>query len=823
MKLNYKIVITILIAILALVGCNKEKNPLDNMLFKPSDNSVSFSSTPDNWGATKGDVINSNNFNNFDVYAYYTKDKEFSSADVELAPLMYNQKVERTKTDGSWSNWSYSPTKYWPNNDNDKISFFAFSPFNAISKPVTEQEENYPTFSYTHTSLSIETVDLLYSTKFNKTKPTDGSGVEFNMQRLMSRVNLYGGCINRPSIENYAKAGEVDVKYYISNITFFGVSNKIDYKYDETNSNETAPLYNWGTAQGKINYTASQGNVLKEIPSPNNQITDDNQIPDITENDFTTYTDVCKENKGILFLPQNAEDMTLQIIISKRYKKYVYDEVNKKYTTNVIQYGTADAAGAIVPSDPNYTGDAIFETVFESANDISVPTPNNKGIFESGDWINMYFTFDASRVSEDYIVPMTLFAKPYKWTEADVPSDIHKNIYIYNSKQDLEVKQDDTPVDFMICTNYAYSLLSPHSREELDGSTTTSRGFIFSDATKVTDTDPNDNTIAYKYRYNNKEFDLSITKSTRTKEGLYVSSVIGGDDSYGVNKEGTDPVYIFSLNIDYDELTALGEFRDVIGVEMISDGGGMITQNFPINVKLAAQKPTITDPDAKDEKDTDDFKDGNVIHLGETYNEDNKYKNENEAKADAILDMLEEGYTTIYFEDAYNKANLKNILTKIGEELANDGIDPADQTFSLNLTEVTGMGTDFSSGLFNDNDYINVIRLPSSVKVLKEGSFANCNNLTMVIIGSIEAPSEDADTIITGAFSNCTNLKTIMVYSKNDKVKLESNNSVLSNGEKEIQDSNAYITYIDGTKQDGLFLFGDIPDNLASYTKIITN
>ena len=67
--------------------------------------------------------------------AYYTgqdsylKDKTDYTVDYDF---MLNQKVTNTGNfaDGSYdADWTYSPLKYWPNNDGDKLTFFAYSPY----------------------------------------------------------------------------------------------------------------------------------------------------------------------------------------------------------------------------------------------------------------------------------------------------------------------------------------------------------------------------------------------------------------------------------------------------------------------------------------------------------------------------------------------------------------------------------------------------------------------------------------------------------------------------------------------------------------------
>lgn len=73
----------------------------------------------------------------FGVFAYYTQDKDYDAVGDQTPNWMYNQKV---KWDGA-SAWTYSPLKYWPNDNGkaddkgstgtttSKVSFFAYAPF----------------------------------------------------------------------------------------------------------------------------------------------------------------------------------------------------------------------------------------------------------------------------------------------------------------------------------------------------------------------------------------------------------------------------------------------------------------------------------------------------------------------------------------------------------------------------------------------------------------------------------------------------------------------------------------------------------------------
>lgn len=71
----------------------------------------------------------------FGVFAYYNGTANHDNGD--KPNFMYNQKV--TSTDGS--DWTYTPVKYWPNNTNDQVSFFAYAPYsNGSTNNITLDE-----------------------------------------------------------------------------------------------------------------------------------------------------------------------------------------------------------------------------------------------------------------------------------------------------------------------------------------------------------------------------------------------------------------------------------------------------------------------------------------------------------------------------------------------------------------------------------------------------------------------------------------------------------------------------------------------------------
>ncbi|MEL5896412.1 fimbrillin family protein, partial [Bacteroides sp. GD17] len=71
----------------------------------------------------------SDSYGGFGVMGYHTGTSNWETAKLTATPgFMHNQLVKWDATSGS-GKWTYSPVKYWPNNLNDKISFFAYAPY----------------------------------------------------------------------------------------------------------------------------------------------------------------------------------------------------------------------------------------------------------------------------------------------------------------------------------------------------------------------------------------------------------------------------------------------------------------------------------------------------------------------------------------------------------------------------------------------------------------------------------------------------------------------------------------------------------------------
>jgi len=153
----------------------------------------------------------------FGVFAYYTQNTAYASANVE-PNFMWNQNV--TSTD-SGVNWTYAPVKYWPNNDSntannsatwtDKVFFFAYAPFAPVDvankatgstgaavgitkvtgNATTISTEN-PTITYVVATNPAESVDFMYNDTDHIDMAKQGvtAKVDFNFKHALTRLGF---------------------------------------------------------------------------------------------------------------------------------------------------------------------------------------------------------------------------------------------------------------------------------------------------------------------------------------------------------------------------------------------------------------------------------------------------------------------------------------------------------------------------------------------------------------------------------------------------------------------------------------------------------
>lgn len=167
-------------AAIAATGCSSE---LENAA-ELKGNAIEFGTYVGRDANSRATVLNEAGLqaSGFGVFAYYTAQTDY--ADGAPANFMNNQKVEFT------TDWTYSPLKYWPNNPGDKVTFFAYAPYNVAGAVLTP---NAGTITFTVADAVADQKDLTVSgaseTK-NLTKQAFTGKVNFNFKHVLARVGL---------------------------------------------------------------------------------------------------------------------------------------------------------------------------------------------------------------------------------------------------------------------------------------------------------------------------------------------------------------------------------------------------------------------------------------------------------------------------------------------------------------------------------------------------------------------------------------------------------------------------------------------------------
>lgn len=287
------------------------------------------------------------------VFAYYTGQSDWDPATHNVANFMKNQKV--TLTDG---NYTYSPIKYWPNNPGDKVSFFAYAPYNANASVGSYTTNGFTLTGFTVTDNVKTHQDLLY-VKDNKTlnleRPKVTDKVTFNFAHALARIG-FSATFKVDDKENGTGLDD-NTKITINRVALSSANgtDKLFYSSGDLSvTKETSGFkINWNNYSGNDQRIASftlnttknnfgtEGNVLQTKVDPKtskiNQLNGNDSfimiIPqNLTETDITITVEYEVETTDTN-LPDNKS--TITNTISNTLKGFNF-EAGKAYTYNLI-------------------------------------------------------------------------------------------------------------------------------------------------------------------------------------------------------------------------------------------------------------------------------------------------------------------------------------------------------------------------------------------------------------------------------------------------------------------------------------------------------
>lgn len=147
--------------------------------------------------AMKEDPDDADKYGGFGIMGYYTGQEAFDNVKTTVTPsYMHNQKVGWNKTG---SVWAYSPVKYWPNAKGDKISFFAYAPYEpnystggktgVVTSGIAEKGIPSITFSVKEEKDLKKMVDLVVASQIDQEYKEDKGGkIDFKFEHTLSRI-----------------------------------------------------------------------------------------------------------------------------------------------------------------------------------------------------------------------------------------------------------------------------------------------------------------------------------------------------------------------------------------------------------------------------------------------------------------------------------------------------------------------------------------------------------------------------------------------------------------------------------------------------------
>ena len=162
--------------------------------------------------------------------------------------FMWNQKIQYTENVG----WNYSPLKYWPTKENDKISFFAYAPYSENQtdgdygiKLSNNAVVGIPTITFTVQDKVEDMVDLVTDVRYNTTHDDAkqanpaGNEVVFNLNHELTRVTM------KAIVDERATVDASDTRVVITSV-------KLNEAKSQLYKSETYTFANINDADGSI-------------------------------------------------------------------------------------------------------------------------------------------------------------------------------------------------------------------------------------------------------------------------------------------------------------------------------------------------------------------------------------------------------------------------------------------------------------------------------------------------------------------------------------------------------------------------------------------
>lgn len=268
----------------------------------------------------------------FGVCAYRTTADYGASVDPKDL-YMDNTQVTYDKTGTSWT---YSPLRYWPTNTTDKISFFAYAPYNAEGIELTPATATTdPLLKFTLQDRQIDMVDLVSDAKTDQTSTTAASSsgkITFSLKHRLSRVGMQAKV-------DKDLTGNGLTKVFITSIKFTQASD-ILYKTANLNLSDGT----WSTTGGtaitspyELKSTKTDGGILNNYVTAN--FADYNE-KSIDISNFTAFASLFPEEQYLFFIPAGANGISTKGDVKLEIQYDIVTKASYGASTAVVSSNT---------------------------------------------------------------------------------------------------------------------------------------------------------------------------------------------------------------------------------------------------------------------------------------------------------------------------------------------------------------------------------------------------------------------------------------------------------------------------------------------------
>lgn len=350
--------------VMALTGCSQSSDLTETA--ETSQTAISFDTylAKTRAGVSGSQTTETLKTNGFGVFAYYTGQNNYVSNKF-IPDFMYNTKVTGTTT-----SWEYSPVRYWPNTDGDKISFFAYAPYvdvtsnsgtakdlstTGITAISSNNVNETPKVSYTLADDKTQSVDLLWGVKkgtvsdLNKDltrTQANISGVGFTFKHALA---MCGGdglqakvATDDPKFD--PKITKITIQEIVIQSKTLATKGIFDLTTGAWSALNTDGTMNFDIIKEKINtnFAEPQGSVMNNIDALN-------KIGGLT----TTAQNVLLDNtKSCYFIPGST---TSKATVSITYWIRTLDPSLSNGCTNVQQTITKEIQLPVLAANKKYT------------------------------------------------------------------------------------------------------------------------------------------------------------------------------------------------------------------------------------------------------------------------------------------------------------------------------------------------------------------------------------------------------------------------------------------------------------------------------------